>query len=971
MGVHVAVFRIQSAFPEKIMFKQLSRRFGWSSFLIALLSIAALGQAAAPAAARRRSNPLPQIKFEKYTLKNGLDVILHEDHRLPLVAVNIWYHVGPANERPGRTGFAHLFEHMMFEGSQHVGPKAHFRYLEGAGASDINGTTEFDRTNYFETLPSNQLELALWLESDRMGYLLGTLAREKLANQRDVVRNERRQSVENAPYGLVEEAMYHQLFPKDHPYFADVIGSHQDIEAARLDDVRQFFRQYYSPNNASLAITGDFTPQQAKTLIEKYFGTIPSGPPVPKINAVTPPITSERHAVVTDQVELPRVYMAWITDPIFKPGDAEADLLARLLGGSKSSRLYKVLVYEKQIAQDVSVQNQSLMLGSVFEITATAKPGVKPEDLQKAIDEELTRLRNEGPTEQELERARNTAETQIIQKLERLGGFGGVADRLNQYNHYLGDPGYLPKDLERYNRASIADLKRVANDKLRPNARVVVYGVPGQKVVNDPPQTKEEEELQAKQGSPATPGSMPDEAWRAKAPPAGPASKLSLPIPTSFKTDSGLTVYVMEQRQLPVVAANLIVLSGSDANPPDRPGLASFTSEMLTQGTTRRSALQIADDAAQLGTTLHSNSTNDFSSVSIDALTQNLGGALELLADVTLNPKFDAAEIDRIRKLRQTELLQLKDDPVRLGFRAFRKVVYGGGHPYGYLEIGTDDANQKISRDEMMQFWRTGYVPGNSALVLTGDVGVQEARVLAKEYFSRWKGDTTKHLPPPVNTKTTRAIYIVDKPAAPQTFLFAGGIGAPRSTPDYVPLEVMNNALGGLFSSRLNMNLREEHGYTYGAFSVFAYRRGPGLFGAGGSIRTDATAPAVQETFKELERIRTSPLSPEELVFAKGSFSLSLAGYFETTDFTSNAVGDIFTYDLPLDYYNQLPTRIEKVNAEDVQRVANAYIHPESSVVVAAGDRAKIEPELKKLGMGPVQVLDNEGNPLPQATAAK
>jgi len=420
MGVHVGVFRIQSVFPEKIMFKHLSRRFGWGSFLIALLSIAALGQAAAPAAARRRSNPLPQIKFEKYTLKNGLDVILHEDHRLPLVAVNIWYHVGPANERPGRTGFAHLFEHMMFEGSQHVGPKAHFRYLEGAGASDINGTTEFDRTNYFETLPSNQLELALWLESDRMGYLLGTLAREKLANQRDVVRNERRQSVENAPYGLVEEAMYHQLFPKDHPYFADVIGSHQDIEAARLDDVRQFFRQYYSPNNASLAITGDFTPQQAKALIEKYFGTIPSGPPVPKINAVTPPITSERHAVVTDQVELPRVYMAWITDPIFKPGDAEADLLARLLGGGKSSRLYKALVYDKQIAQDVSVQNQSLMLGSVFEITATAKPGVKPEDLQKAIDEELTRLRNEGPTEQELERARNTAETQIIQKLERI-----------------------------------------------------------------------------------------------------------------------------------------------------------------------------------------------------------------------------------------------------------------------------------------------------------------------------------------------------------------------------------------------------------------------------------------------------------------------------------------------------------------------------------------------------------------------
>jgi zinc protease len=939
------------------------------SILLVLLffTLASPGQAAPTSA--RAGNPLPQIAFQKYTLKNGMDVILHEDHRLPLVAVNIWYHVGPANERPGRTGFAHLFEHMMFEGSQHVGPKTHFRYLEGAGASDINGTTEFDRTNYFETLPSNQLELALWLESDRMGYLLGTLDREKLANQRDVVRNERRQSVEGEPYGLVEEALYHELFPKGHPYYGDVIGSHQDIEAARLDDVREFFRQYYSPNNASLVITGDFTPDRAKGLIEKYFGSIPSGPPVPKISAVTPPITSERKAVITDQVELPRVYMAWITDPIFKPGDAEADLLARLLGGGKSSRLYKALVYEKQIAQDVKAENQSLMLGSVFEITATAKPGVKPEDLQKAIDDELAKLRKDGPTQQELERARNVAETQIIQKLERLGGFGGVADRLNQYNHFLGDPGYLPKDLERYNRATVADLKRIANEKLQTNLRAVVYGVPGNKVLDDPPQTKAEEEQQAKESGTMA-GSMPDEPWRAQAPTPSAASKLSLPIPTSFKLANGLTVYVMEQHNLPIIAAHLIVLSGSDANPPDVPGLASFTAAMLTEGTNRRSAPQVADDAAQIGTAVHSNSTNDFSSVSIDTLTQNIGPALDLLSDVTLNPKFDPAEIERVRKRRQTQLLQLKDDPVRLGFRAFRKVLYGSAHPYGYLEIGTEKANQSITRDQMIKFWRRGYAPGNSALVLSGDMAVQDARSLAEKYFGTWKGDTNKHLPPPVNTKTTRAIYIVDKPAAPQTFVFAGGIGAPRSTPDYVPIEVMNNALGGLFSSRLNMNLREQHGYTYGAFSVFAYRRGPGMFGAGGSIRTDATAPAVQETFKELERIRSSQLSPEELKFAKGAFSLSLAGYFETTDFTSNAMGDLFTYDLPLDYYNRLPEQIDTVTAQDVQRVANAYVHPGTSVVVAAGDRAKIEPELKKLTMGPVEILDSEGNPV-KATAAK
>src|SRR6266576_766189 len=323
---------------------------------------------AKPAAAKPAPLEVPQLKFEKYKLENGLEVILSEDHRLPMVAVNLWYHVGPANELPGRTGFAHLFEHMMFEGSRHVPGSSHFHYLEAAGASDINGTTDFDRTNYFETLPSNQLELALWLESDRMGYLYGKLDSERLTNQRDVVRNERHQSTENTPYGLVEEELYHQLFPKDHPYYADVIGSHRDIDAARIDDVRAFFRQYYTPNNASLTITGDIDPAQAKVWVEKYFGSIPAGPPVPKITATTPPITAEKRAKVTDQVELPRIYMGWITPPIFEPGDAESDLLAQILGGGKSSRLYKKLVYEMQIAQDVQVQNSNLRLGSVLEL---------------------------------------------------------------------------------------------------------------------------------------------------------------------------------------------------------------------------------------------------------------------------------------------------------------------------------------------------------------------------------------------------------------------------------------------------------------------------------------------------------------------------------------------------------------------------------------------------------------------------
>jgi zinc protease len=908
----------------------------------------------------------PRIKYEKYTLKNGLEVILSEDHRLPLVAVDLWYHVGPANERAGRTGFAHLFEHMMFEGSLHVGPKQHFHYLEAAGASDINGTTDFDRTNYFETLPSNQLELALWLESDRMGYLMNKLDAERLANQRDVVRNERRQSIENAPYGLVEEALYHQLFPKDHPYHADVMGSHRDVEAARIDDIRAFFQQYYTPNNSSLAITGDFDPAQAKAWVEKYFGSIPSGPPVPKINVAIPTITAEKRATVTDQVELPRVYMGWITPSIYQPGDAECDLLAQILGGGKSSRLYKSLVYQKQIAQDVEVQVTNLLLGSVFELQATAKQGVKPEDLEKAINEELEKLRAKGPTQAELDRARNLVETRMITGLERLGGFGGLADRLNQYNQYLHDPGYLPKDLERYDRATTADLRRIADEKLKTSARVVVYGVPGDRVVDDPPHSKDE----AQGARQAVAGIMPDQPWRANAPPAGPPSRLSLPVPASFQLANGLTVMLIEQHQLPIVSAHLVVLNGSDANPVDKPGLASFAAQMLPEGTARRSSTEVADDAAQIGASVRTLSTSDDSLIAIRTLKPNADAAFDLLSDVALHPKFESAEIERVRKIREGDILQIQDDPGQLVIGVLLKTVYGATNPYGYRSEGTIAANSIISRDDLLKMWQAGYAPGNAALVLTGDLTPGEARQLAQKYFGEWKTPSSRHQPPPVEVKTSRSISIVDKPGAPQTFLLVGNLGVGRSTPDYVPLEVMNNILGGLFSSRINVNLREDHGYTYGGFSFFMYRRGTGLFAAGGGIRTDVTAPAVEELFKELDRIRTGPPTDEELRLAKGAFSQSLAGLFESSEQTANTVGDLFTYELPLDYYQRLPARIDAVTPADVQAMAQKYIHPETSVVIGAGDRAKIEDGLKKLSLGPVEVRDYDGNLVKTAAAS-
>ena len=915
--------------------------------------------AAAKTGAESNALALPTIKFEKYTLPNGLVVILSEDHRLPLVSTNIWYHVGPANELPGRTGFAHLFEHMMFEGSRHVPNNSHIRYLEAAGASDLNGTTDFDRTNYFETLPSNQLELALWLESDRMGYLPDKLDQASLTNQQDVVRNERRQSIENNPYGIVEEGVYHLIFPKAHPYHADVMGSHADIQAAKLEDVRNFFKLYYAPNNASLAIVGDFDPAQAKQLVEKYFGPLKRGAPVPKITAVTPPITAERRAVIHDQVELPRVYMAWLTSSIFKPGDADADLASAILGGGKSSRLYKKLVYEKQIALDVSASQQSLILGSVFEIVVTARPGHTAEEMEKAVDAELAAFRKDGPSAVELERARNGTETGMIQGLERLGGFGGVADRLNEYNHYLGNPGYFPDDVQRYQSATTESIRAFALAQLKPTARVVVYGIPGKPDLGPDVPTPEN---QAKGKSTGGESVNADAPWRENPPKPGPMHALSLPEPDIFKLSDGLTVYYHYRPGLPVVAANLVFNTGSGANPVDKPGLASFTANMLQQGTQARNAMQIADEAALLGTGLSSHASMDASSVGGSSLTKNFPGVLDLISDVVLHPTFPPDEVERQRASRLAAFADERSDPDTIIARTAVSALFGPRSPYGYDNAGTEPSVKAMTRDDMMNFWKTHYVPNNAALVVSGNIPVEDLKSLAESKFAAWKSGESA-VPTAGALESTKAkIVIVDRPGAQQTQVRLLQMGVDRSTPDYPALEVMNSELGGLFSSRINLNLREEHGYTYGAQSFFVYRRSLGYFGAGGGIRTDATGPAVAEIMKEIHRMIDTSMTPEELSLAKDSQSRSLPGIFETNSGVAGALSEIFVYNLARDYFSTLPERLNAVTSEDAEAVAKKYLHPDQLILVCVGDRAKIEPQLVKLDLGAIEFRDADGN---------
>jgi zinc protease len=906
---------------------------------------------------------VPALTYERYTLPNGLTVLLHEDHRLPLVAVDLWYHVGPVNEAKGRTGFAHLFEHMMFEGSEHVGEKAHFRYLEGVGATDINGTTDFDRTNYFETVPSNELELALWLESDRMGFLLEKLDREKLTNQRDVVRNERRQG-ENQPYELSDEEVYHQLFAQSHPYYASVIGSHSDIEAARLMDVRNFFRDYYTPNNANIAIAGDFDKAKLKQLVEKYFGPIPKGPEPPPVSVTTAPITSQKTVTVTDTVQLPRVTYAWLMPPAFQPGDADAQMLIKILGGGKASRLYRKLVYEKQIAQSAECQLNSLRLTSVAQCDIIARPGAQPEDLKTAIEIELRAMRSQGPSEAELDGARNSQLTGLISGLQRLGGFGGVADRMDYYNYYTGDPGYLSKDVARFQHVSVASVRKLAQTDLVDDKSVVVTTVQGEKVTHDVPRSPADTDASVKVENPYASSFETAQDWRKSAPSAGPLPQAHLPVPKVFTLDNGLHVYLVEDHALPVFNASVVTLAGGDANPANKPGLAGFTSRMLTEGTRDRSATEIADAADHLGAQLKSQAVVDNATTSIDALSNTTDASLDLLSEMTEHPAFATQEVDRVRKQQLTAILQEADEPIAATLRVAVKALYGDS-PYGYPAVGTSASVKSITRDDLSGFWNAHYGPQTTALVLTGDITEKEAREQADKYFGVWKSSSAAAVTSvPEPAALERKVILVDKPGSPQTVLLAFGLGVPRSTPDYPSIQIMNDVLGGLFSSRLNMNLRETHGYTYGAVSRFTFNRFGGPMFAGAQVRTDVTAPAAKELFAELDRILTDPPTAAELKLAQDSQMRSIPGQFETAKGTSQRMGGLFVYKLPDNYYAALPAELAAVKPQQVTQAAIDHIHPKQMIVVAVGDRAKIEPGLKELNLGPIEYRDASGNPV-------
>ena len=868
------------------------------------------------------------ISYDKFTLPNGLDVILHEDHALPMTAVNVWYHVGSKDEQAGKTGFAHLFEHVMFEGSKHH-DRSYFEPLQKVGAN-LNGSTTSDRTNYWETVPSNYLELALWLESDRMGYLLDALDQKRFDVQRDVVKNERRQSYENRPYGMAHLLLQPAVFPSPHPYSWPVIGSMEDLDAASLDDVRDFFRKYYAPSNASLAIAGDFDPDDARSLVERYFGGLPPEPPISRVGRMESDLPGNVSLNMRDRVQLARLYLVWPTGPIFGPDEAAVTMLSGVLGDGRSSRLYDSLVYRKQIARDVGVYNHAQEIAGEFHLQVTLNEGHSPEQAEEALRVHVERIIQEPPTEEELQRARNRIRSAHVRQLERLGGFGGRADQLNYYNTLAGDPGAINTDLDRYDAVTPEQVRQAAEATLN-GAHVRLVVTP------ERPLRASSESLD-----------------RTAMPTAAAPARFTPPTPRSLRLSNGIPVRFVRKPGVPMVAVRAVVRAGATMDPRDSPGLSNFAASMLTEGSANRTSQQIAAQMEFLGAHLGVDVAREHSVVSTVALTSHWEAALDVFADSLRNAAFPDFDLKRMRERHLTDLRRVADNAGSIAARASRGLVYGPRSAYGHPVSGTEDMIRGVSRDDLMAHYAKLYGPANTTFVVVGDLDEADALDKLEAAFGDWHGDDAPTAPrddadPP--TPAEVVVHIADKPGAPQSVIRAGHLVIPRRHPDYLALNVLNYLFGGQFSARLNTNLRQDKGYSYGYTSSISWFSGPSMLLAGGAVQTAATADAVSETIKEFREMRsTRPATAEELADALDGIRRGLPGQFETVSQTAMQLTRMVVHDLPDDYFDTYLDSLDALTLDDIRRVAIDHLDDTRLIILVVGDRETIEPGLRALG---------------------
>ncbi|MDH4311314.1 MAG: insulinase family protein [Gammaproteobacteria bacterium] len=887
------------------------------------------------------------IPYEKFTLANGLTVVVHTDRKAPIVAVNVWYHVGSKNEPPGKTGFAHLFEHLMYQGSEHYDDE-YFKPFEQVGATSMNGTTSFDRTNYFQNVPTTALDLALWMESDRMGHLLGVVTQPRLDEQRGVVKNEKRQG-ENRPYGRVAETVYRASFPPGHPYRTLPIGSMTDLDAATLDDVREWFRTYYGAANAVLVLAGDIDLPTARAKTEQYFGHIAPGPAVTRPGQWIAARTDSRRETMYDQVAQPRWQRYWNTPPDNTRDSEYLGLVGEILGGGKTSRLYERLVYRERLADSASAGQSPLEIAGLFTLSADVKQGVPVARVEAAMLDELQRFIDHGPTQAELARARIAIRAGFVRGLERIGGFGGKADVLASCEVFAGDPGCYRQSLAWIDAAQPADLQRVAR-------RWLSQGDYTLEVLPQPPHAAAAADaVDRKQGPPVT-AEFPDTVF---------------PELQRMRLSNGIPVIVAARPGVPVARISLVFDGGFVGDQDRKPGTASFAMSLLDEGAGKLDSLAIADRAERLGAQIASAAGLDTAFAAVSMMTDQADPSLALLADVVRRPTFPAHEIERVRKEWIAGIAREKASPEALALRVLPPLLYGTGHPYGipFSGSGTEASVSALTRDDLVAYQRDFLRPDNATIIVTGAVTPESILPLLERHFGDWQ--------PPAGAKPARVdvaaatasvgtrVYLLDRPGAPQTSILAGQLMPSSLAPDRIELNTANDVLGGTFTSRINMNLREDKHWSYGARSSLTEARGQRPWLLSAPVQTDKTVESIQEIRRELaDFLAARPVTADEVSKVRSRDVRALSGQYETNAAVSGAIGDIVRFNRADDYVRTLRARLEAQTDAGVRQAAAQAFRPGSLTWVIVGDLSRIEASIRQLGLGNVQVLDADGNVL-------
>jgi predicted Zn-dependent peptidase len=871
----------------------------------------------------------PSLPFQKITLENGLDVIAARAGTSPIVAVNLWYHVGSKDEERTQRGFAHLFEHLMFEGSEHY-PGDYFKPLQRLGAA-VNGSTSPDRTNYFVDLPPAHVELAVAMESDRMANFLPALSDEKVRVQKDVVKNEYRQNYANRPYGQVGKILAEAMYPPDHPYSWLTIGAMEDVERASRDDIEAFFRRYYVPANASLAIVGDIDPDRALALAERYFRPIPGGTRSASAWWATDRRSGPKELIIRDRVELDRLYLTWPSVPQFHDDESAFSLLADILSRGRASRLYRRMVFDAQMSQDVSAYQSGRELAGTFGVVGTMRPGRDVGEAKAAILDELSSIRDRGVAAEELDRVKNGRLAGFIYALDNVGGFGGIADRLNAYNTFLGDPGRIMGDLARYQAVTADEIAARASWLLSEegcNHRVGLSVFGREATTTLPPLN------------------------RADRPVPASASPFRAPLPEVRTLSNGVPLWVLPRRDLPVISATMVACAGASSHDAGAAGLAALTANLMDEGTASRSAQDIALAAESLGTHLTSSCGWDSSHVSLQCLTPHLDASLDLLLDVFLNPDFPEAEFDRTRAQTLAALKAERDSADAMAHRAFLRALYPDLHPYRTPVDGEEATVAALSRDDLRRFHHDQYRPDRAAIVVAGDVEPDALARWLDGRLSGWSASRSRRAETPSATRPRRPrMLLIDRRGAPQAVVRVGHVGIPRLDPGHDALMLFNQVLGGQFTSRLNAKLREEKGFTYGVRSHFDARRGPGPFSISASLQSDRLAEAIDDLHGEvIALLGDRPPTTTEVDDARRALIEGQARHFETPSGLVSRYAGLFVQGLPLDDHVRLSDRLNAISIDAMVEAALTNLRPESFIYVVVADADSVLGPLESLG---------------------